>query len=66
MAHLSDAIDAAERANSTVALEDALAKMAGIAAQLPFFDTPVGTEGESSGRHFELAPAAETTAIRTL
>lgn len=62
---LSRAIEAANGADAAVALKNPLPQMARIAAQLPFFDAPLGTEGEAPGRNFELAPAAEATAVRS-
>ena len=58
-----DAVDAAERANSFIALEDALTQMAGIAAEPPFFHTEGGAERLPPSRHFKLAPTTETAAM---
>lgn len=37
---LRDAVDAANRADAAIAFEDALAQVAGVAAQTPLFDAP--------------------------
>lgn len=64
-AQFGDAIETADSADAAVPLEDALAEMTGVTAQLPLFDAPFGTEGEAPGRNFQIAPAAEATAIGT-
>ena len=61
----SDAIGPANRADSFVAFKNAIAQMARIAPQTPFFHTELGAERVPPSGHFELAPAAETTAVRT-
>jgi 3-methyladenine DNA glycosylase AlkD len=40
--------------------------MAWVTAQPPFFDAPIRTEREAAGRNFEVAPAAQAAAIRSL
>ena len=65
MSVFGDAIGAAERTDAFVALENALAQMARVAAETPFFDAKGGTEGLAACWHLELAPPAETTAVGT-
>ena len=60
----SDAIGPANRADSFVAFKNAIAQMARIAAQAPFFHAERGAERVPPDRHFKLAPTAETTAVR--
>jgi len=60
-----DAICAAQGANPFVAFEDARAQMSRITAETPFFDAEGGTERVAPGGHFELAPAAQATAVWT-
>ena len=62
---LGGAIETADGAEAAIALEDAFAQVAGVGAELPFLDAPLGAEGEAAGRDFELAPAAETAAVGT-
>jgi len=51
-------IDAAERADSSIAGKDLLAQVAGIGAELPFVDARVAAKSEAIGGHFAAAPAA--------
>jgi hypothetical protein len=60
---LSNAIETAEGADAAISLEDALAQVTRVAAKLPFFYAPFGTEGEAAGRNFQIAPATKTTAM---
>ena len=63
---LGHAVQAAGGADTFVALERPLPQMARIAANFPFLDTPIGAEGATAWRHFEVAPAAQGAAVRTL
>ena len=62
----SAAVGAAGAAHAPVTLEQSLAKVTGIAAQLPFFDAPFGAECEPAFRDLEVAPAAKITAVCAL
>lgn len=64
-AQLGDTIETADGADAAIPLEDALAQVTGVGAQLPLFDAPFGTEGEAPARNFEIAPAAEAAPIGT-
>lgn len=65
-AKFRDAVDAANGADASIPVEYTFSQVAGIAAQLPLLDAPVGAEGQPAGAHFEAAPTAETTATFTL
>lgn len=66
MAPFGQAIEAAYRAHAAVALKNTFAKVAGIAAQLPFLDAPIRAERQPPRRNFQIAPAAKATPIRPL
>ncbi|HZS55145.1 MAG TPA: hypothetical protein VFA65_12125 [Bryobacteraceae bacterium] len=66
MPSLSDTVDAADGANAAITLKDAFAQVARVAAQSPFFDAPIGAKRQPARWHFQIAPAAETPAIRSL
>ncbi len=60
---LGDAVEMANGADTAIASENTFAKVAGVTAQLPFFDAPIGTEGQPSRRDLKTAPTAEATAV---
>ena len=57
-------IHAAQRTDTLVPFENALPQMGRIAAQTPLLHAKSGTERVTPRRHFQLAPAAEATAVR--
>jgi len=57
------AIDPAERTCGAIAGHDLFAKITGITAKFPFADAPFRAEGEPAGRHLEIAPPAQGTAV---
>lgn len=61
---LSGAIESTDGTHAAIAFENPLAEMAGIAAKLPLFDAPIRAKSETARRDFQLAPAAETAAVR--
>jgi len=55
-----DGVDAAGRADATVAGKNLIAEVAGVGAQTPLVDAVLRAEGAAAfGEDFELAPAAE-------
>jgi hypothetical protein len=62
-ANFALAVEPAYCANSVVAGEQLLAKIAGIAPKFPLVYAPFGTEGEPSGRDLQIAPPAECPAV---
>jgi hypothetical protein len=63
---LRNAVEAAYCADAAVAFEDTFAEVARVAAQSPFFDAPIRTERQAAQRHFQIAPAAEASAVWSL
>ena len=57
------AIRPAHAAHAAVAFEDLFTKVAGIAAELPLFDAPIGAEREASFGDLEVTPAAKIAAV---
>lgn len=60
------AIDTATGADAAIALQYFFAKVAGVAAQTPFFHAPGGTKRRTALGNLQIAPAAEIAAIGAL
>src|ERR1700722_11215368 len=56
-------VDPADRANAPVPLQHLLTKITRVAAEAPFVDAPIRTEGEPPRWDFEAAPTAERPAV---
>ena len=63
MTELRDAIKSTLPTDAFVAFEEPLSQVPGIASDFPFFGAPIGTEGKSAWRYFQVAPAAQTSAV---
>jgi hypothetical protein len=61
-----NAIYTTHGAYAFIAFKNALAQMARVAAQTPFFHAKFRAERVASGGHFELAPTAQTAAVWAL
>jgi hypothetical protein len=58
-----DAIDTADGANTAIALQDFLAEMTGVGAELPFLDAPIRAKREAAFGYFQIAVAAQIAAV---
>src|SRR6476646_3275325 len=54
-----------QRAYAAIARQYLLAEIAGVGAEAPFVNTPIGTERETASGNFEVTPAAEGAAVGT-
>jgi hypothetical protein len=57
------AIDPAQGAHAVVPSEYLLSKIPGVAPKLPLMHAPFRAEREAPGRHFQIAPAAESAPV---
>ena len=60
------AIDTATGADAAIALQYFFAKVAGVAAQTPFFHAPGGTKRRTALGNLQIAPTAQAAAVGTL
>jgi len=63
---LSDAVQAARRADAFVTFENSLTEMAGIRTEPPFFHAPVGAERPPARWDFKVAPPADASSVVSL